>query len=84
MPKRKCVDCFESSQVIDSRYVNGYVRRRRRCLKCNGRFTTTEIRAEELSVLRSVALVPKEVTGLLEEALNKLKGDIDGKEVTRD
>ena len=67
----KLVDAFP----IAARYVNGYVRRRRRCLKCKNRFTTTEIRAEELSVLRSVALVPKEVTGLLEHVLSVLKGE---------
>lgn len=38
-----CPYCgFEDSKVIDSRTVNESVRRRRRCLKCDRRFTTYE------------------------------------------
>lgn len=39
----KCPFCTsEDSKVIDSRDVNDGIRRRRQCLKCEGRFTTYE------------------------------------------
>lgn len=39
----KCPYCnYEDSKVIDSRDVNDGIRRRRQCLKCDGRFTTYE------------------------------------------
>ena len=37
-----CPDCGGKTQVIDSRLVDGRVRRRRHCLDCNARVTTTE------------------------------------------
>ena len=39
----KCPFCgFEDSRVVDSREVNEGIRRRRQCLRCEGRFTTYE------------------------------------------
>lgn len=38
----RCGDSRKGSEVIDSRARDGYVRRRRVCLACNGRFTTHE------------------------------------------
>ena len=39
----KCSLCgHEESKVIDSRYVNDCIRRRRQCLQCGARFTTYE------------------------------------------
>ena len=39
----KCPYCgYHGSRVIDSRNVNGGIRRRRQCLKCGSRFTTYE------------------------------------------
>jgi len=43
----KCPKCHTKTKVIDSRYVrkeNDYIRRRRKCKKCGGRFTTYERR----------------------------------------
>ena len=37
-----CPDCGGKTQVIDSRPVDGRVVRRRHCLDCNARVTTTE------------------------------------------
>ena len=42
-------NCFFSSYVIDKRNNLKYVRRRRRCTKCDTRFTTYEIMSEELN-----------------------------------
>jgi len=39
----KCPYCeYQDSKVIDSRAINGEVRRRRQCLHCSSRFTTYE------------------------------------------
>ncbi|MBR6332651.1 MAG: transcriptional repressor NrdR [Dehalococcoidales bacterium] len=39
----KCPYCgYEESKVIDSRDSNDSIRRRRECIKCEGRFTTYE------------------------------------------
>ena len=37
-----CPDCGGKTQVIDTRLVDGRMRRRRHCLDCNARVTTTE------------------------------------------
>lgn len=39
-----CPICgHEESSVADSRPSDGYIRRRRKCLKCGGRYTTREM-----------------------------------------
>ena len=46
-----CPYCsYEDSRVIDSRDVDGGVRRRRQCLRCEARFTTYE-RVQRVSLL---------------------------------
>lgn len=72
---KKHINCFELSRVIDSRYANGEVRRRRICPKCKTRFTTREVRQEELDVLRKAQAIPEDVVGLLLEAVGKIKGE---------
>ncbi len=40
----KCPECsYEDSKVIDSRPIEGKIRRRRECLSCKCRFTTYEV-----------------------------------------
>lgn len=46
----RCQHCAADSKVIDSRVVDGGIRRRRECLACGRRFTTYE-RVEAASVL---------------------------------
>ena len=41
---RKCPICKSPSSVIDSRESKQGFRRRRKCLKCNFRWTTFEVR----------------------------------------
>lgn len=50
----KCPYCdFQDSKVIDSRSINGGVRRRRECLHCKSRFTTHErLQANSFLVLK--------------------------------
>lgn len=38
-----CTECGEKTNVIDSRWENPYVRRRRMCPKCSKRVTTVEV-----------------------------------------
>ena len=46
-----CPYCgYHDSKVVDSREVNGGIRRRRQCLSCDSRFTTYE-RIQTLSIL---------------------------------
>ena len=46
----KCLYCQSAeSKVIDRRPVNGTVRRRRECLSCGRRFTTTEVVKESIN-----------------------------------
>lgn len=62
-PRCGCGD----SKVIDSRgrVVNGWWRRRRECMKCGTRWTTTEVHEDEIDVeamsVRVLADVPNEV-----------------------
>ena len=39
----KCPYCDKRTRVIDSRKSGENIRRRRICIKCNSRFTTTEL-----------------------------------------
>ena len=50
----KCPYCeYQDSKVIDSRGVNGEVRRRRQCLHCGSRFTTYErVQADSFLVIK--------------------------------
>lgn len=50
----KCPYCdYQDSKVIDSRSINGGVRRRRECLRCKSRFTTHErLQANSFLVLK--------------------------------
>lgn len=75
MTRRKCIDCFSSSQVLDSRYSRGSVRRRRRCKKCGGRFTTDEIERKVLRDLHKTAGVPTEAKNLIETLYKLINGD---------
>lgn len=49
-----CPYCdYQDSKVIDSRSINGGVRRRRQCLRCGSRFTTYErVQANSFLVLK--------------------------------
>ena len=49
-----CPYCnYQDSKVIDSRSINGGVRRRRQCLHCSSRFTTHErVQANSFLVLK--------------------------------
>jgi transcriptional regulator NrdR family protein len=40
-----CNKCKAKTKVIDKRNTKTYTRRRRECLKCGQRFTTTEVLA---------------------------------------
>ena len=46
-----CETCKVRLRAIDSREVNGSVRRRRICPKCGNRITTYEIRADYFDML---------------------------------
>ena len=50
----KCPYCeYQDSKVIDSRSINGGVRRRRECLRCGSRFTTYErVQANSFMVIK--------------------------------
>jgi len=50
----KCPYCeYQDSKVIDSRSINGGVRRRRQCLHCDSRFTTYErVQADSFLVIK--------------------------------
>lgn len=37
-----CPECGEDSSVLESRKIDGTIRRRRECKKCSNRFTTRE------------------------------------------
>ncbi len=52
--KMKCPYCeYQDSKVIDSRSIDGGVRRRRQCLHCGSRFTTYErVQADSLLVVK--------------------------------
>lgn len=39
-----CPQCGGRTQVVDSRRIKWGIRRRRECVKCESRFTTTEVR----------------------------------------
>lgn len=41
-------ECGQPAEVLDSRRVNGYVRRRRQCKKCGIKWTTIELRQDQL------------------------------------
>jgi len=52
----RCPYCGgQESRVIDSRDLDGFVRRRRKCLACGGRFTT-----HERIQMRSIFVIKKE------------------------
>jgi transcriptional repressor NrdR len=50
----KCPSCgYEESKVIDSRSMGDGIRRRRQCLKCGSRFTTSErLQSRNLFVIK--------------------------------
>lgn len=71
-----CPDCSatDGSDVIDSRHEGRYRRRRRRCLKCRGRWTTYEVPAAELRRLRRESRELRGALALLERARDEISG----------
>ena len=48
----KCIYCNQDTKVIDSRYSEAVIRRRRECLKCKQRFTTYERASLDLNIIK--------------------------------
>nr|MBI4156592.1 transcriptional repressor NrdR [Candidatus Woesearchaeota archaeon] len=48
----KCIYCNQDTRVIDSRYNESVIRRRRECLKCKQRFTTYERASLDLNIIK--------------------------------
>ena len=48
----KCIYCNQDTRVIDSRYSESVIRRRRECLKCKQRFTTHERASLDLNIIK--------------------------------
>jgi transcriptional regulator NrdR family protein len=55
-PPTECPQCGNDTQVIDSRQDDEKRRRRHVCRRCNTRFTTYEITADEYDRLQSVKI----------------------------
>ena len=72
-----CPRCqSDETAVKDSRIANGTRRRRRLCAICGHAFTTYEIPAETLEIIRSVMARFKDFGGMLDE-MRKLADSID-------
>jgi transcriptional regulator NrdR family protein len=73
---RQCISCWESSEVIDTRFTvkASNMRRRRKCLKCGHKFTTREILDTELIRLKAADELP----GNVRDAIHELNILIDG------
>ena len=50
----RCPVCGGYTKVVDSRFCNGDIKRRRECLECARRFTTMEIRVSKSEAVRAV------------------------------
>ena len=70
----KCEECStEDISIIDSRFtLDSTIRRRRVCNKCGCRFTTYEVRKEDLEALYSTKVELEEMKGFVEELKERL------------
>lgn len=50
----RCRTCGSDTRVLNSRKREGIIRRRRVCDTCGGRFTTREVRVEDMKRLQSI------------------------------
>lgn len=72
-----CPACGDDTRIIDSRQVGEVAKRRRRkCTSCSERFTTYELTATEVQVLRGMAgrskTVAMQIAAAIEEAINRI------------
>lgn len=49
-----CIECGAGTKVIDSRYKEKTVERRRECLRCGYRFSTREVDRDVMRELRKL------------------------------
>lgn len=71
-----CPECKSRTRIIDSRPTNKDVRRRRKCRECGHRFSTIEIRFDEIEAqLEKFKQIGKELRKLrlLKGRLGKLE-----------
>lgn len=62
----ECSSCHGDTLVIDSRQEEDRRYRRHRCRKCNARFTTYEITADEYERLQSVKVNMSAIRGAIQ------------------
>jgi hypothetical protein len=78
--KLACAKCgHEFSAVIDSRLGIGGVRRRRRCLKCDYRYTTYERVArgfEDVAEKQEIIASLRKLVATAEELIDRVNGDL--------
>lgn len=71
----RCTECGERTEVLETKQQDQATRRRRQCLVCGVRFTTTEVpRDQYLSLVRAPSH-DEEVTAAI-EALERRKREI--------
>lgn len=70
----RCKECgIEDISIIDSRFtLDSTIRRRKVCNKCGCRFTTYEVRKEDLEALYSTKVELEEIKGFVEELKERL------------
>ena len=56
-----CSKCHSDTIIIDSRDECGYVRRRRKCINCEYRYSTVEILKEDFDKMDKSVLLIKEL-----------------------
>lgn len=69
-----CPACRGKTEVTDSRPQDDVIRRRRRCTVCGKRFTTIEIRLDELDKLRRQVALPATVSAMRQSVERAVKG----------
>lgn len=77
-PGIQCPNCGnDESGVIDSRRASGTIRRRRRCVACNTRFTTYEGTDDAYGLSPVVAKSLLDILGTLQDKATHLRSTIE-------
>lgn len=72
-----CPSCHgQPVTVVDSRYIDGMRRRRRRCPQCNHRWTTVEVSIAELKAMREALVLMRQFRGSIDRAIAHADGSM--------
>ena len=73
----RCPTCrHPNCEVVDSRPSSGTIRRRRKCMRCDKRFTTYEMAAHAYCILDELETLTKNLDSA-RERISVIKGDVD-------